>query len=138
MAETLVVENLHVNFGTPGGSVNALNGVSFSQQEGEIYCMVGESGAGKSTLALAIMGLLPINATVPRGQCRVRWRGPVEGPSRPHAEHTRQGHLDGVFQDAQAALNPVQLVGPQLEEVILAHMKYSSASGQPDGPGYAA
>ena len=67
MAETLVVENLHVNFGTPGGMVNALNGVSFSQQEGEIYCMVGESGAGKSTLALAIMGLLPINATVPEG-----------------------------------------------------------------------
>ncbi len=121
MAETLVVENLHVNFGTPGGSVNALNGVSFSQQEGEIYCMVGESGAGKSTLALAIMGLLPINATVSEGS--VLFDGVDLLKAHPdHMRNIRGKDISMVFQDAQAALNPVQLVGPQLEEVILAHM----------------
>ena len=121
MTETLIVENLHVNFGTPGGSVNALNGVSFSQREGEIYCMVGESGAGKSTLALAIMGLLPINATVSEGS--VVFDGVDLLKAHPdHMRNIRGKDISMVFQDAQAALNPVQLVGPQLEEVIQAHM----------------
>ena len=65
MSEALRVEDLHVRFGTPAGQVKALNGVNFVLDEGEIYCLVGESGAGKSTLALAIMGLLPVSATVP-------------------------------------------------------------------------
>ncbi len=121
MAETLVVENLHVKFGTVGGAVNALNGVSFSQQEGEIYCMVGESGAGKSTLALAIMGLLPINATVSEGS--VVFDGVDLLKAHPdHMRSIRGKDISMVFQDAQAALNPVQLVGTQLEEVILAHL----------------
>ena len=68
MGEALRVENLHVRFGTAAGQVSALNGVSFVQEEGQIYCLVGESGAGKSTLALAIMGLLPVSATVPEGR----------------------------------------------------------------------
>ena len=64
MPETLRIEDLQVEFRSPAGTVRALNGVSLTQQEGEIYCLVGESGAGKSTLALAIMGLLPYNSSV--------------------------------------------------------------------------
>ena len=64
MTEVLRVENLCVEFETTAGQVKALNGVSFSQEEGQIFCIVGESGAGKSTLALAVMGLLPNNATL--------------------------------------------------------------------------
>jgi ABC-type dipeptide/oligopeptide/nickel transport system ATPase component len=37
MAEALRIENLQVEFRTPGGTVNALNGVSLSQEEGQIY-----------------------------------------------------------------------------------------------------
>ena len=121
MAETLRVEDLHVRFGTGGAHVKALNGVSFVQDEGEIYCMVGESGAGKSTLALAIMGLLPINATVSRGS--VIFDGvDLLKASPDHLRSLRGKDISMVFQDAQAALNPVQLVGPQLEEVIQAHL----------------
>ena len=47
MAEALRVENLQVRFATQQGEVQALNGVSFVQEEGEVYCLVGESGAGK-------------------------------------------------------------------------------------------
>jgi len=125
MAEALRVENLHVRFGTVGGQVKALNGVSFVQEEGQIYCMVGESGAGKSTLALAIMGLLPINASVPEG--RVIFDGvDLLQASQEHLRNLRGNEISMVFQDAQSALNPVQLVGPQLEEVILAHSDVSA------------
>ena len=69
MSEILRVENLRVEFETQAGQVKALNGVTFSQEEGQIYCVVGESGAGKSTLALAIMGLLPNSATSWKAAC---------------------------------------------------------------------
>ena len=125
MAEALRVEDLHVRFGTPAGPVKALNGVNFVLEEGEIYCLVGESGAGKSTLALAIMGLLPVSATVPSG--RVIFDGvDLLRIGQEQLRKIRGNQVSMIFQDAQSALNPVQLVGPQLEEVILAHTNVGS------------
>ena len=125
MAEALRVEDLHVRFGTPAGPVKALNGVNFVLEEGEIYCLVGESGAGKSTLALAIMGLLPVSATVPSG--RVIFDGvDLLRIGQEQLRKIRGNQVSMIFQDAQSALNPVQLVGPQLEEVILAHTTVGS------------
>ena len=125
MAEALRVEGLHVRFGTPAGPVKALNGVNFVLEEGEIYCLVGESGAGKSTLALAIMGLLPVSATVPSG--RVIFDGvDLLRIGQEQLRKIRGNQVSMIFQDAQSALNPVQLVGPQLEEVILAHTNVGS------------
>ena len=125
MAEALRVEDLHVRFGTPAGPVKALNGVNFVLEEGEIYCLVGESGAGKSTLALAIMGLLPVSATVPSG--RVIFDGvDLLKIGQEQLRKIRGNQVSMIFQDAQSALNPVQLVGPQLEEVILAHTNVGS------------
>jgi oligopeptide/dipeptide ABC transporter ATP-binding protein len=120
MAEILKVEDLHVHIETGGGLVKALNGVSFVQEEEQIYCLVGESGAGKSTLALAIMGLLPVSATVPAG--RILFQGvDLLRASASHLQRIRGKDLSLVFQDPQSALNPVQTVGQQLVEVILAH-----------------
>ncbi len=125
MAEVLKVEDLHVHIDTSAGLVKALNGVSFVQHEEEVYCLVGESGAGKSTLALAIMGLLPPSATVPAG--RIVFNGvDLLRANADHMRRIRGKEISLVFQDAQAALNPVQPVGQQLEEVILAHSNLSS------------
>ncbi len=125
MAEVLKVEDLHVHIDTSVGLVKALNGVSFVQHEEEVYCLVGESGAGKSTLALAIMGLLPPSATVPAG--RIVFNGvDLLRANADHMRRIRGKEISLVFQDAQAALNPVQPVGQQLEEVILAHSNLSS------------
>ena len=124
MAEALRIEDLHVEFRSPAGTVRALNGVSLTHQEGETYCLVGESGAGKSTLALAIMGLLPQNASVLGG--RVLFRGVDLMRAGPEYIRSLRGHeVSMVFQDAQAALNPVEPIGSQLEEVILQHSSIS-------------
>jgi len=132
MAEALRVENLYVRFETQQGQVKALNGVSLVLEEGQVYCLVGESGAGKSTLALAIMGLLPRTATVQRGSIFYR------GVDLLRADPERLRRLRGqeiamVFQDAQSALNPVQLVGDQIEEVILAHTNLSAKAANKMG-----
>ncbi len=125
MGEALRIENLYVRFGTPGGQVKALNGVDLVMEEEQVFCLVGESGAGKSTVALAIMGLLPSTATVERGS--IIFEGVDLLKANPeHMRNLRGSQISMVFQDAQAALNPVQLVGPQLEEVILAHTDVSS------------
>ena len=124
MAEALRIENLQVEFRSPAGPVKALNGVSLSQEEGQVYCLVGESGAGKSTLALAIMGLLPRSASVLQGS--VYFRGVDLLRSSPQYLRSLRGQeISMVFQDAQSALNPVEAIGPQLEEVILEHSNVS-------------
>ncbi|MFQ6030134.1 MAG: ATP-binding cassette domain-containing protein, partial [Dehalococcoidia bacterium] len=127
MAEVLRVENLQVEFETNIGQVKALNGISFTQEEDQVYCLVGESGAGKSTLALAIMGILPPSATVSRGRVIFDGVDLLTAPQE-HLRHIRGKDVSLVFQDAQAALNPVQPVGSQLEEVILAHTDINQRS----------
>ena len=124
MAEALRIEDLSVEFRSPTGTVRALDRVSLTQEEGETYCIVGESGAGKSTLALAIMGLLPQNSSVLGG--RIFFQGvDLMRAGQDYVRGLRGHEVSMVFQDAQAALNPVEPVGSQLEEVILQHSDIS-------------
>ena len=125
MVEALRIENLSVQFRTPGGTVKALNGVEMVQEEEQIFCLVGESGAGKSTIALAIMGLLPGSAAVNQGSIIFDGVDLLKA-SPEHMRNLRGSQISMIFQDAQAALNPVQLVGTQLEEVIVAHTDVSA------------
>jgi peptide/nickel transport system ATP-binding protein len=55
--ELLRVEHLKKYFKTPGGSLHAVDDVSFTLGKGETLGVVGESGCGKSTLGRAILGL---------------------------------------------------------------------------------
>ena len=124
MAEALRIEDLSVEFRSPAGTVRALSGINLSQEEGETYCVVGESGAGKSTLALAIMGLLPQNSSILGG--RIYFQGvDLMRAGQDYIRSLRGHEVSMVFQDAHAALNPVEPVGSQLEEVILQHSEIS-------------
>ncbi len=109
-----------MEFQVPNGTVHAVNGVSFTQEEEEIFCVVGESGAGKSALALSVMGLLPDNGAITRG--RILFDGvDLVTASDEYMRQLRGKTMSLVFQDAQAALNPVQTIGAQLTEVIITH-----------------
>ena len=124
MAPLLNIEDLQVSFGTSAGRVKALNHVSLSVEEGEVYCVVGESGSGKSTLALSVMGLLPQNAEVSDGRITYKDIDLLRaGPGQ--MRDLRGKEISLVFQDAQSALNPIEAIGPQLEEIILEHSDVS-------------
>ena len=56
----LQVENLHVDFQTYGGVVQAVRGVSFDVFAGQTLAIVGESGCGKSVTVQSLMGLIPM------------------------------------------------------------------------------
>ncbi|MEK7850687.1 MAG: ATP-binding cassette domain-containing protein, partial [Deltaproteobacteria bacterium] len=57
--ELLKINNLRTSFFTESGEVKAVDGVSFSIEKGETFCLVGESGSGKSMTALSILRLIP-------------------------------------------------------------------------------
>ena len=66
----LSVEDLRVQFWTGGGTVYAVNGISFEIAPGETLGIVGESGCGKSVTALSVLGLLPRAGRVKGGTAR--------------------------------------------------------------------
>ena len=115
----LEVENLHVTFASPDGPVKAVRGLDFSIGDGESLGIVGESGSGKSVSMLAVMGLLPRNATITGS---IRFRGD-ELLGRPEAElrKLRGGKMAMIFQDPMTSMNPVLTVGFQIAEAIEAH-----------------
>jgi len=93
--------------------------VSFDVHHNETLGIVGESGSGKSVTSMAILGLLPSSATITGS---VLFRGEeVLGIPEKQVEKLRGSKIAMVFQDALAALNPVQKVGKQIEEAIDVH-----------------
>ena len=66
----LEVQELHTSFFTHMGEVQAVRGVSFYVDQGEVIGVIGESGCGKSVTALSIMGLLSKQGRVTDGEVR--------------------------------------------------------------------
>src|SRR5256712_14003998 len=68
VSDALAIRDVHVEFHTRRGVYKALNGVNLRLRRGEVLGIAGESGCGKTTMGLAVMSLLPRNASIPRGQ----------------------------------------------------------------------
>jgi peptide/nickel transport system ATP-binding protein len=121
---TLNIEGLTVRYRTPGGDVTALADVSLSVGQRRTLAVVGESGSGKSTIALAIMGLLPVEAHVAAGRVLFQGRD-VLTLDRESRRKLRGPGMALVFQDPFSVLNPSLRVGAQIGESLLAHRRVS-------------
>ncbi|HEY8589012.1 MAG TPA: ABC transporter ATP-binding protein [Naasia sp.] len=119
-APLLEVRDLQVGFRTQGGVVHALNGVSFTIEQGESVAIVGESGSGKSTTAAAIINLLPGSGQILGGQVLFEGRD-LATASRHELEEVRGKQIGFVPQDPMSNLNPVWSIGFQVEETIRAN-----------------
>ena len=117
----LEVKNLKTWFYTPDGVVKAVNGVSFTLNEGEALGLVGESGCGKSVSAMSLMRLIP----TPPGRI-------VEGEvifdgkdllklNDEGIRRIRGNDIAMIFQDPMTSLNPVLTVGRQIGEALELH-----------------
>ena len=123
MDPLLAVNDLTVGFRTDDGTVQAVRGVEFAVNPGEVLAIVGESGSGKSVTAMSMLQLLPPSATI---EGEVIWSGEnllKANESRMRA--VRGDEIAMIFQDPLSALNPVYKVGEQITEMIHSHRKMS-------------
>ena len=117
----LEVDDLHVEFRTRSGVVNAVNGISYTVDQGETLAILGESGSGKSVSAQAILGILDVPPAVIKGG-GIRFQGrDMLTMSEEEQRQIRGPGIAMIFQDALSALNPVYSVGFQIGEMFRAH-----------------
>lgn len=121
MSEKLLeIKDERLSFFTPAGEVKALNGVSFSMNEGEVLGIVGESGSGKSVTAYSIMGLTAYPGKLIGGT--IYFNGhQIEKMSEKEMRKIRGNEVSIIFQDPMTSLNPVYTIGNQITEVIRLH-----------------
>ena len=121
MSEVLLsVQDLHTAFKTDKGEVQAVNGISFDLNEGEILGIVGESGSGKSVTAYSIMQILADNGYIESGKILYKGKDLVSMDSD-EMKHFRGKCCSIIFQDPMTSLNPVFTIGNQLKEAIKLH-----------------
>jgi oligopeptide/dipeptide ABC transporter ATP-binding protein len=116
----LAVEDLRVHFWTGGGTVYAVNGISFDIGPGETLGIVGESGCGKSVTALALLGLLPRAGRVRSGTAHFDGRDLLQLKQRA-LRRVRGRQIAMIFQDPMTSLNPVLTIGRQIREPLETH-----------------
>jgi peptide/nickel transport system ATP-binding protein len=122
----LEVRNLTIALPSGGDRPEAVSGVSFSVERGEILCLVGESGAGKSVIAQSVMGLLPRSLPVTGGTILIEGEDITHAPQR-RLRELRCTRMSMVFQEPMTALNPVMTCGEQIDEVLVEHTAMSAA-----------
>ncbi len=129
MSALLEIDNLAVDFHTPGGAVRALDGVSFSVPQGRTVALVGESGSGKSVTAQAVMGILPRAAAIRSGAIHLRPEGrpavdiAALNPEGRAMRRLRGGVVSIVFQEPMTSLSPLHTVGDQVSEALRLHSR---------------
>lgn len=123
----LTIEDLYVSFDTYAGEVQAVRGVSYHVDEGEVLAVVGESGCGKSVTAQTIMKLNPMPPARIKGGS-INFSGiDIVNTSEKEMQKIRGKDVAMIFQDPMTSLNPTMKVGKQLVESIVKHEKVSKA-----------
>jgi peptide/nickel transport system ATP-binding protein len=119
-APLLEVRDLRVAFATDEGLVRAVDGISFSVEQGRTLGIVGESGSGKSVAALTVLGLVRESGARISGS--VRFEGEeLLGAAADRLRALRGDAIAMVFQDPLSALHPLLRIGAQIAEAVRAH-----------------
>jgi oligopeptide transport system ATP-binding protein len=112
----LSVEHLHVNYPSiAGGTRPAVRGVSFEIERGRTLGLLGESGSGKSSIARALLRLAPVSAG------RIQFAGQRLDTLSDRQFFAWRKHMQLVFQDPYASLNPRQTVRQIIAEPLEIH-----------------
>ena len=129
-APLLEVSGLQVAFGLRAGllrrrsgMVRAVAGVDLVVRQGETVGLVGESGCGKTTTGRAIMGLIRATGG------RIAFEGQEVGRMAPDGLRRMRRHMQYVFQDPYASLNPIKTAGEIVAEPLRIHGLYEEMGG---------
>jgi len=125
MMALLEVQQLEVEFQTNFGKVHAVKDFTFNVAEGDTLGVVGESGSGKSIASLALIDLLPNNATW-RAQRLNFHRTDLLALHRKRLARLRGAEIAMIFQNPMSSLDPCFTVSAQLQETLKVHQPQAS------------
>ncbi len=122
----LEVENLKTYFYSDDTVVKAVDGITYSIEEGETVALVGESGCGKSVSSLSILGLIPSPpGRIVDGEVRFRGIDLLQlSPSQMRTYRSRRVAM--VFQEPMSSLNPVINIETQLTEGMITQLSLTN------------
>jgi microcin C transport system ATP-binding protein len=119
LSALLEVQNLNVGFRQDGAVTQAVRGVSFTVNRGEVVALVGESGSGKSVSALSTVSLLGDSAEVTGS---VKYDGQeLIGADERLLRQVRGNDISFIFQEPMSSLNPLHTIEKQLAESLALH-----------------
>jgi peptide/nickel transport system ATP-binding protein len=124
----LEVDDLHVEFGTASGPVEAVAGVSFTVGPEETVAVVGESGSGKSVTALAVLQLLD-GGRISRGRVVFDGRD-LAALDQSAMRRVRGNDIAMIFQDPMTSLDPLYSVGHQIVEALRLHTRMTKKAAR--------
>jgi len=122
MTPVLEVDNLRVHYLTRfGAKVQAVDGVSFKLQKGEILGIAGESGCGKTTLVSGCMGLYipPLHHT--SGDVRIDGKSIIGMTPEQNRKEVLGRQIAMIPQGALNSLNPTRKIKDMATDMILSH-----------------
>jgi len=129
MAPILDIQNLDTHFYTYEGVVKALNHISLKIEHGATFGLVGESGCGKSVTVRSAMRIVQPPGKIEGGSILFSEDDKKDQAidilklSGREMEHLRGNRISMIFQEPNAALNPVMSIGDQVSESFLFHQK---------------
>lgn len=141
MPPLLEVKDLQVHFFIDEGTVRAVDGVSFSLEQGKTLGIVGESGSGKSVIGQSILRIVPSPGEIVNGKIllEVSDKEGLEqqtldlvsiNPRGSLARSIRGSDISMIFQEPMNSFSPVHTVGSQIMEALLLHSDFSKAEAR--------
>ena len=125
MGTLLEVKNLRTQFFTQDGVVHAVNGISYTLNEGETLAIVGESGCGKSVGVMSLIRLIPQPpGKIVDGEVLFDGRDLLK-LDEDDLRSVRGNRIAMIFQDPMTSLNPVLTIGQQVGEALQLHLGMS-------------
>lgn len=120
MNSLLEVNSLSIGFENNKEQYTVVNDVSFSIQEKEVVCVVGESGCGKSISCLSLLNLLPKSAHIIQGSALFK-ENDLFKLNEKQLDKIRGNDIALISQDPLSSLDPLYKVGNQIVEALFAH-----------------
>ena len=120
----LEVRDLAISFFNKTGEIQAVRGVSFTLEKGEVLGIVGESGSGKSVTSHGILRLTPENGKVKSGKILFEGQDILRMPLK-QVQALRGDRISMIFQDPMTALDPLFTIEYQLNESLKKHTSLS-------------
>lgn len=120
----LDVKDLRITFQKGGELIKAVDGLSLTINEGEVFGLIGESGSGKSVTGLSIMRLLDESAKIESTWIKLRDQD-LFSLNEKEMRKVRGNKISMIFQDPMTSLNPSIPIGKQIKESLIIHLGMS-------------